>query len=167
MKITRARLRKLGACEEAINALPAKGAELKDMVRLMTHEQQAKYAIYAAESVLKIYEAEYPDDKRPRNAIKAAKTYLENPTNKNKDKSLYAAQEAYYAAHYASDDPDTPYHEAYTAVHYAANAAHYAARLVHAADAAYAAYAAHYAARIARGNGEKIIRYGLKLLEEK
>ena len=37
-------------------------------------------AIYAAELVIDIFEKVYPDDKRPRNAIEAAKNYLKNPT---------------------------------------------------------------------------------------
>jgi len=42
-------------------------------------------AIYAAEQVIDIYEKEYPDDKRPKEAIKAAKRWLKNPTKKNRD----------------------------------------------------------------------------------
>ena len=37
-------------------------------------------AIYAAELVIDIYEKKYPTDKRPQEAIKAAKAYIKNPT---------------------------------------------------------------------------------------
>lgn len=70
------------------------------IVRLMTHDQKIKYAIYAAEQVIDIYEKKYPDDKRPREAILAAKKYLKNKTIKNKNAAAYAAYAAYatYAA---------------------------------------------------------------------
>ena len=38
---------------------------------------KVQYAIYAARSVLKIYEDKYPEDPRPRKAIEAAEKYLE------------------------------------------------------------------------------------------
>ena len=70
-------------------------------------EDSVSLAIYAAELVIDIYEKEYPDDKRPRKAIEAAKKWTKNPT-------AYAAHSAYaadaadaadaaYAAHAASD----------------------------------------------------------------
>ena len=68
------------------------------VVRLMTHKQQIRYAIYAAEQVIKIYEDKYPDDKRPKEAIEAAKAYLKRPTKANKDKAYAAA----YAANAAN-----------------------------------------------------------------
>ena len=49
------------------------------VVRLMTHDQQIMYAIYAAEQVIEIYEARYPNDTRPRNAIQAAKVKNQPP----------------------------------------------------------------------------------------
>ena len=55
-------------------------------------------AIYAAELVIEHYEQKYPNDKRPRNAIDAAKAYLKNPTND----SAYAAANAANAAANAS-----------------------------------------------------------------
>ena len=41
-------------------------------------------AIYAAELVIGNYEKEYPDDKRPRLAIEAAKAWLNDPTEENR-----------------------------------------------------------------------------------
>jgi len=101
------------------------------VVRLMTHDQQIMYAIYAAEQVVGLYEDKYPEDTRPRDAIQAAKTYLEDKTEANKDKAADAAYAA-YAATYAAT---------YAAAYAATDAATYAAADA-AADAAYAAHAA-------------------------
>ena len=43
------------------------------IVRVMTYDQYVSYAVYAAEQVIDIYEKKYPNDKRPRLAIEAAK----------------------------------------------------------------------------------------------
>ena len=87
------------------------------IVRVMNYKQRVQYAVFAAEQVIGIFEKEYPDDKRPRQAIEAAKKCIDNPSEENKNADAYAA--------------------------YAANAAAYAA---YAADAANAADAAAYAA---------------------
>ena len=67
------------------------------IVRLMTHHQKIQYAIFSAEQVIGVYEKEYPKDDRPRKAIEAAKIYLKNPSEKNKN-AAYAAYAAYAAA---------------------------------------------------------------------
>ena len=125
------------------------------VVRLMTHEQQIAYAIFAAEQVIGIYEAKYPDDTRPRDAIQAAKAYLKEPTKANKADAAadaaYAAADAVRAAAYAAAD----------AVRAADAAAYAAARA--AADAARAADAAAYAAT-SRKMQLKILNYGLRLI---
>jgi hypothetical protein len=41
-------------------------------------------AIYSAELVIDNFEKEYPNDKRPRESIEAAKRWLKNPTEKNR-----------------------------------------------------------------------------------
>ncbi len=105
------------------------------VVRLMTHKQKVQYAIYAAKQVIGIYEKKYPDDKRPREAIEAAKNYLKNPCHKTKNTATAAANAA--ADAYAAN---------------AANAAAYAA--------AYAAYAVANAGALKT----KIIEYGLMIL---
>ena len=74
------------------------------IVRVMTYEQCVAYAIFDAEQVIDLYEKKYPDDKRPRQAIEAAKECLRNPTNKNKAAAnavAYAAHAAYAAAYTA------------------------------------------------------------------
>ena len=93
--------------------------------RLLTKETRIKYAIFAAEQVLHIFENKYPDDSRPRKAIESAKEYLNNPNA------------AAYAAADAADAADAAYAAADDA---------YAAYAANVADDAYAAYAATYAA---------------------
>ena len=67
------------------------------IVRIMTYKQYVSYAVYAAEQVLDIFEKKYPEDKRPRKAIEAAKKCIDNPTEKNR-RAAYAAYAAYAAA---------------------------------------------------------------------
>ena len=73
---------------------------------------QVQFAVLCAESVLHIYENQYPDDNRPRKAIEAAQNYLKKPSNA----AAYAAYEAAKAAYAA------------IAAYEAANAAAYAAK---------------------------------------
>ena len=156
MKLTIEKLEELRACNEAREKfLLQKETDVRKIVlllidynsqwanwlivRLMTHSQKVEYAIFAAEQVINLYEKKYPSDNRPRKAINAAKEWLKNPSNKNKNAAADAAADA---AAYAA---------------YAAAAA--------AADAAYAAYAADAAA--ADAMRIKILKYGIKLLEVK
>jgi hypothetical protein len=116
-KITVKKLEKLEACQEAIlwfqQTFP-KGIDpiigIKELmkenrfswanwfiVKIMTYKQYVAYAIYAAEQVIEICEKKYPDDKRPRKAIEAAKECLKNPSKKNKRaaaaRAAWAAEE--------------------------------------------------------------------------
>ena len=54
------------------------------IVRVMTRPQYIAYAIFAAEQVINIYEKKYPNNKRPREAIEAAKAVLQNDTKPHK-----------------------------------------------------------------------------------
>ena len=101
-----------------------------------TKEESVKLAIFSAELVIDLYEKKYPKDSRPREAIEAAKTYLKDPSEKNRAAAYAAAR----AAARAVDAADAAY-----AAYAAARAAAYAA-----ARAAYAADAADAAARAAR-----------------
>ena len=49
--------------------------------RVFTTTQNIKYAIFAAEQVIEIYEKQYPKDDIPRKAIEAAKAYIDNPND--------------------------------------------------------------------------------------
>jgi immunity protein 5 of polymorphic toxin system len=89
------------------------------------------FAADCAEHVLELYEKSYPDDKRPRNAIQAARDFANGLIDK--DAANAAANAAYAAANAAA-----------YAAYAAANAAAYAANAANAAaNAAYAAYAAN------------------------
>ena len=59
--------------------------------------EKLSLAIQCAERVLFIFEEKFPDDKRPRKAIEAAKVYLANPTEENKKATAAAAADAYAA----------------------------------------------------------------------
>jgi hypothetical protein len=50
-----------------------------------------RYAVYAAEQVIGIFEKKYPKDKRPRKAIQTVKRYIKNPTKENQEKCKEAA----------------------------------------------------------------------------
>jgi len=128
MKITEELLNKWDACDEGITwfmgqnesdgleivkDLMGKDATKNDwanwlIVRLMAKPQYVAYAIYAAEQVIGIYESKYPDDKRPRNAIEAAKAVLANDTPAASAASAagdaaWAARDAAWAARDAGD----------------------------------------------------------------
>ena len=117
---------------------------------------QVQFAVLCAESVLHIYENQYPDDNRPRKAIEAAQNYLKKPSNA----AAKAANAAAKAANAAAKAAKAAYEAAKAAkaanaanaanAAYAANAAAYEAAYV--AKAAYVAYVANavaYAAKAA------------------
>jgi hypothetical protein len=173
MKITKKWLEEKEACQSGkdwvIENYPnLEGVELvkrlmdKDLswsnwiiVRIMNYKQYVSYAVFSAEQVIDIYEKKYPDDKRPRKAIEAAKKCIDNPSKENK---AYADSSASAAASAAS--------AASSAAASAASAA---------ASAAYAAYADSSAAAASAASAAyarkemqiKILHYGLSLLEAK
>jgi hypothetical protein len=118
------------------------------IVRTMNRKQYCQYAIFAAEQVLDIYEKKYPDDKRPRQAIKAAKLACEKPTKKNKVNARAAARAAACAA------------EAEAAAWAAAWAAAAARAWAWAAAAAWAWVAAKEEMQ------KQILEYGMSLLKK-
>ncbi len=164
-------LNKLGACPEAIemfknqretNSIKILQGCMKInhfdwanwlIVRLMNRKQKLQYSIFAAESVIDIYEKKYPDDKRPRETVDAAKAVLKHDSKKNRASAHAAANAANAANAAAAANAANAAHAAYyAAAHAAANAANaaHAAAAAH-ANAAHAAYyaahtAAHYAA---------------------
>lgn len=115
MKITTRQLNKLGACEDGIVWFKAqKNKEAKSILRAcveqrhfdwanwyviksFTQTQLVTYSIFSAESVLSIFEKEFPTDKRPRNAIEAAKNWI-NRSSEAAGDAWYAAGDAWYAA---------------------------------------------------------------------
>lgn len=183
MKLTMAWLRKQEACSDGMDWFKAFGKSdsvevmeglLKDgklnwanwlIVRLLNLEDRIRYAIFASEQVIDRFEKEYPEYKRPRLAIEAAKDVL-------KRNSAETRKSAWDAARDALDDGDAVDAEAATwaarpaGAARAAWAAGAAGAAVDAGDAV-AATAATWAAWAAGDAGnivkEKIIRYGIEL----
>ncbi len=124
-------------------------------------------AIYAAELVIDIFEKEHPDDKRPRQAIEAAKTYLKEPTEKNREAAEEAAEAAEEAAEAAEAAEEAAWAaaEAAWAAAEAAWAAAWAAEA--AAKAAWAAEEAAWAAAEADEIKTKCSAFVLKRLKNK
>ncbi len=194
MKITTKWLRKEKACERGVrwfqNQTENEELEvvkkLRDenkldwgnwlVVRLMSYHQYVSYAVFSSEKVVEIYEKKYPNDKRPRGAIEAAKKCIENPNQENKTDAARAADAAAEAAVNAADAAADCAHasdaRAADAVVNAADAASdcaYAA--AHASDArAFAAVvnAAEAADSAADDIFKKnILSYGINLLERR
>ena len=117
------------------------------LVRVLPYKQRVMYAVFAAEQVIDIYEKKYPDNKKPRLAIEAAKKCIEDPSVKNKKSAAYSADAAAYSAADAADAAAD------------ADSAAYAA-------AAYAAAYADSAAAARKEMQDRIIKYGISLLEE-
>jgi hypothetical protein len=196
VKITLTKLKELKACSEGVDWFKAqKESDLRPVVdallaeyhfswanwlvtRLMDRPHRIRYAIFAAEQALSIFEKKYPKDKRPRNAIEAARKVLENDNDDNRKAAADAASVAYaasaasaaYAAADAASAASAAVYAAYAAVYEAYAAADAASAAVYVADAAasaadaavYAAYAAsHQKMRV------KILDYGIELLKEK
>jgi len=133
-----------------------------------------RYACYAAKQVLKIFEDQYPNEKRPRQAINAALACVKNDTDKNREAARAASGAAWTAASEAARTAasDAANEAARTAASQAAWAAWAAARTAasEASDAARtAASDASEAARTASSEAaryKKIIARGIKLLQK-
>jgi hypothetical protein len=201
-KITKKWMIEKNACGEAVKAWEEKGCEPNPIkiinlamemnrfdwanwliVRVMTsYKQYVSYAVFAAEQIIDIYEQKYPNDKRPRAAIEAAKKCITAPTKKNKAAAANATTAAYAATAYADAAAAA---NAYAAAAAAANAAAYAATYATTYAAAYAATYATYAATYAtyaatyatyaatyatyaaeKAIQTKIINYGIRLLKK-
>jgi hypothetical protein len=196
MNITRQWLKDHNACQEGIdwwnNQGEANGLKVVKkliaedhlywanwlIVRVMQRKQYLKYAIFAAEEVIGIYERAHPDNNKPRQAIEAAKEVLKRDSKANRatTAATAAATAAYAAATTAATAAATTaataaataaYTTAYTT---AATAAATTAATAAYATAAYAAYAiadddAAYAAINAKKEAiNKILGYGISLL---
>jgi len=166
MKLTEKKLRSLNPCPAGLDwYMEQKETDLQSIFfalidedlsgwanwvlsRLMNKFQRISFAIYAAEQVIHIFEAAYPKDSRPREAIETAKRYLKAPTDENKKAAAEAANAARDSAREADDASDA----------YAAAAT---------ANAAYSVTKPHYALGYITDRKSiqlKIINYGLKIL---
>jgi len=180
MKLTLEQLKKLGACSEAVTwfkkqhnkslkALALKA--IKDnhpdwanwyLTKLFTKTQVVRYSIYAAEQQLEMYEKQYPQDKRPRHAIEAAKNWLKAHSEQSRAAAKSAAESAWYAAKSAAE----------FAAEFAAKSAAWSAWSAAESAAEFAAWSALYAAESAAKSAaesaawKKIILFGLSLIGE-
>jgi len=138
------------------------------LVRRLDRKNRIRFAVYCAKDVLPIYEAEYPNDDRPRKAIEAAETCMKSNTKKNRDAARVASRAATAAAWAAWAAADAA-RAADTAVRAAAaRAAAWAADTAWAADAANTVRAAARAAAINDQSAMlRYIEYGVGLLEGK
>ncbi len=101
---------------------------IKDAIWCLRTQDYKDYCLFladVAESVLPIFEAEYPDDKRPRQAIDGIRAWHCGDIN---SWQLYILSDAAYAAVTTTAYAATAYVAAYAATAYAAyDAAFYAA----------------------------------------
>lgn len=143
------------------------------------YDAVVSYAIFTVKQVLNIYEQHYPNDNRPRVAIEKAEEFLQSKT-----KEATVAVATYLAADAADEAARDAYHCATTnaaaeiafAIACVARAAVYTthnniaytvARSAHVAidTAVYAAALAANSDDAGREMQEKILNYGIKLLE--
>ena len=115
MKITQKWLSDKNACSEGVDWFAGCGetssfkvlAKLRSekhwswfnwlIVRLMDKPQRVRYAIFAAQQALPIFEKRRPNDDRPRKAIEAAQNWVEHQTEENRNAATSAADAADYA----------------------------------------------------------------------
>ena len=112
MNISARLLKKMGACgvgvdwfrenygAKTVNAVDALRLSLKQnkhsdcnwfLSTALNRENKIRYACYAAKQVLEIFEEQYPNEKRPRQAINAALKCIKNDTDKNREAASEAA----------------------------------------------------------------------------
>lgn len=121
-----------------------------------------EFAIECAESVLQVFEENYPDDKRPRRALELARRSLTEEVSKESlEAAANAAADIGLATYFSSCATS---HAAYAASHaaYAAYAADAASHATYAAShAGYAAYADNTAAAVAESDKQREILLAL------
>jgi len=139
------------------------------IVRTMTYKQYVRYAVYAAEQVISNYEKEYPDDKRPRESIEAAKKCIKNPSIKNKDAAWSAARSAWSAQGAEAWSAKSAWSTAWSAARSAVESAAWSAEWSAESAAWSAARSAYWsaAAEAEKAMQLKILKYGMKLITQK
>ena len=122
-------------------------------VRPLNKKESVKMAVLFAEGCLDKFENCFPDDKRPRQAIEAAKRYLKNPNEKNALAAAESAESARLAVRSAAESADLAESAAWAAWWAARSAAWWAAE-----SAAWTARSAAWTARSAVKRNADIIR---------
>lgn len=112
-------------------------AQITELVSNTNHKILATWACDCAERVLPYFEKIYPDDKRPRLAIEAGRTWVRG------ELKMTAARKAAFAAHAAARDANQV-----AEANFAARSAGHASATAHVAS--HAVYAAIYAATAVR-----------------
>ncbi len=150
------------------------------IVHKMTKKQCISYAIFSAEQVIDIYEKKYPDDNHPRQAIDAAKKYLDHPSKENAAAAgagATAASAAYRSAYSECAATSEAYRSTYYLAAYSAAAAAHTAAAAYSAAAHVATYTAdatdaavdaatHAGAAYGKEKMQrKILNYGIKLID--
>jgi len=123
VKLTKAWLKKWEACSRGVawfeNLGKTKSSEVMEglladkkldwanwlIVRILNRKDKIRFAIFAAEQVLELFEKKYPEDKRPRQAIEAAKAVVRKNNKETRD-AAWAAWVAGAAAREAWGDGD-------------------------------------------------------------
>ena len=140
------------------------------IARALSGENRIRYAIFAAEQVIDIFERKYPKDDRPRKAIEAAKAVLKNDNEKTKSAAAESAESAGFAAWSATSAARSAGFAAEFAARSVARSAESArsAAWSTAESAGLAAWSATWSAESAAESAmkEKIIRYGVGLLKK-
>jgi len=133
------------------------------IVNLMEYKQYVAYEVFAAELALPIYEAQHPDNSVLREAIEAARKCIDDPRDENKKKAYTAVSTAFSTtiAEHAFYVAPAAYCAAFSA---AADVADYTFYVVSAVTAANCAFMGMNTQKEIQ---QKIIEYGIKLLEEK
>ena len=144
---------------------------------LLPHREQVQYAVFAAEPVVEIFEKIYKKEKALKNALEAAKNWLENPSKENRQACEVAAcaarsvAEAVAAVEAAADavDATKAAARAACAAAWTACAAAWAPERAAGAAAEATGWAADAAAGTAAADTAllKTINYGIELLKQK
>jgi immunity protein 5 of polymorphic toxin system len=173
MNITKEWLEENNACEEGTewfleqkesNLIKVLKALIKEdnfewsnwtITKAMTYKQNVQYACYSAKQVLHLFEKLHSDDKRPREAIKAAMRWVKDPSEINRSAAESAARSA--AESVARSAAESAARSAARSARYAAESAAWSARSAARSAARYAAESAAW---------KRILKYGIKLAKD-
>ena len=107
MKLSVEYLKNIDACSEAVKAFSEqketdavkvlKLCVVKNwhwanwlLVRLLDRPNSIRYAVFATQQILYLYENKYPSDKQPRKAVEAAMKVIEKDTSKTRTAAAIA-----------------------------------------------------------------------------
>jgi len=126
-----------------------------------TKKDSVSLTIYAAELCIDDFEKKYPNDKRPCEAIEAAKKWLKNPTEKNRSAAESAAESAAWSARSATSAATSAERSAAASAESAAESAAWSAASAATSAAWSAAWSAARSAALKKCHNFVIKRKGL------